>query len=116
MPTSSSAPSSLKQILSDHFTVTTLHSPLTIKQFCEKNGMHISDRKSVHIFVELDRFKRSNLIDMILQDKVSPILVHTVYLYMCIQVIYINFITAENRITLHWLYCTKLGERLLPAS
>ena len=72
MSTSSRGPSPLKQILSDHFTVSTLQRSMAIKQFCEDKGICISDRKSVHIFLELDSFeKKSDLIDVILQDKVS---------------------------------------------
>ena len=54
-------------------TTIIIRSPKTIKQFCEANGIHnISDRKRVHIFLELDSFeKKSNLIDVILQDRVS---------------------------------------------
>ena len=72
MLTSSRGPSPLKQILSDRFTVSTLQRSMAIKQFCEDRGICISDRKIVHIFLELDSFeKKSNLIDVILQDRVS---------------------------------------------
>lgn len=69
-------PRALKQIISQHFTDTTLENPVKIKEFCDK--YKILPNNSV--FVELGTFDKSNLtlIDVILQDKVRQVLCHDV--------------------------------------
>lgn len=48
--------------------VSPLKGPTTIKKFCDDNKISVKNR----VFVELDSYeKKSNLVDVILQDKVS---------------------------------------------
>ena len=58
----------LKPIVPFNIRIATVSTKMTIKDFCERNEI----RTKYGVFLELDKFeKKSDLIDVILQDKVG---------------------------------------------
>lgn len=106
----------LKPVISDHFQRTAVDSKISIKEFCENKIIQVENS----VFVELSYLKKSSsflghlfdsstyggdIIDVILQDKVSKLLYNGLFRLSSSELLYSRNLSRCTLVLLHadWL-------------